>query len=213
MGIVLVCSSSRLVYLYTHIFTKEFGKTRRIIIIYASMKEKWYHFVLLVTLANANPIGNPAEEQFLKKYFNSGFEFHSDEEKSFRTVSNYAKIRGLRRPARKLSLFDARGHPRDEITSGFSKPQNSLRNEVRPVFNLKDGYFHTSGGQKSKIEDNHAKVEEAFREEAEKHYSIIDNMIEDEKVYKNSAKEKKQVVKVYEVKIINGVPQFIPRDP
>jgi len=81
------------------------------------------------------------------------------------------------------------------------------------VFNLKDGYFHTSGGQKSKIEDNHAKVEEAFREEAEKHYSIIDNMIEDEKVSKNSAKEKKQVVKVYEVKIINGVPQFIPRDP
>ena len=83
----------------------------------------------------------------------------------------------MRRPARKLSLFDARGHPRDEITSGFSKPQNSLRNEVRPVFNLKDGYFHTSGGQKSKIEDNHAKVEEAFREEAEKHYSIIDNMV------------------------------------
>lgn len=83
----------------------------------------------------------------------------------------------MRRPARKLSLFDARGHPRDEISSGFSKPQNSLRNEVRPVFNLKDGYFHTSGGQKSKIEDNHAKVEEAFREEAEKHYSIIDNMV------------------------------------
>ena len=53
---------------------------------------KWYHFVLLVTLANANPIGNPAEEQFLKKYFNSGFEFKSDEEKSFKTVSNYAKV-------------------------------------------------------------------------------------------------------------------------
>ena len=57
------------------------------------MMVKWYHFVLLVTLANANPIGNPAEEQFLKKYFNSGFEFKSDEEKSFRTVSNYAKVR------------------------------------------------------------------------------------------------------------------------
>ena len=56
---------------------------------------KWYHFALLVTLAIANPLplGNPAEEQFLKKYFNSGFEFHSDEEKSFRTVSNYAKVR------------------------------------------------------------------------------------------------------------------------
>ena len=58
---------------------------------------KWYHFVLLllVTLAIANPlpIGNPAEEQFLKKYFKSGFEFHSDEEKSFRTISNYAKVR------------------------------------------------------------------------------------------------------------------------
>ena len=56
---------------------------------------KWYHFALLVTLAIANPLplGNPAEEQFLKKYFNSGFEFHSDEEKSFKTVSNYAKVR------------------------------------------------------------------------------------------------------------------------
>ena len=60
---------------------------------FCSMMVKWYHFVLLVTLANANPIGNPAEEQFLKKYFNSGFEFKSDEEKSFRTVSNYAKVR------------------------------------------------------------------------------------------------------------------------
>ena len=63
------------------------------IFVFCSMKVKWYHFVLLVTLANANPIGNPAEEQFLKKYFNSGFEFKSDEEKSFRTVSNYAKVR------------------------------------------------------------------------------------------------------------------------
>ena len=63
------------------------------IFFFYSMIVKWYHFVLLVTLANANPIGNPAEEQFLKKYFNSGFEFKSDEEKSFRTVSNYAKVR------------------------------------------------------------------------------------------------------------------------
>ena len=62
-------------------------------IFFCSMMVKWYHFVLLVTLAIANPIGNPAEEQFLKKYFNSGFEFKSDEEKSFRTVSNYAKVR------------------------------------------------------------------------------------------------------------------------
>merc|ERR1712045_1037466 len=100
----------------------------------------------------------------------------------------------------------------DEVTRGYSKPQNSLRNEVRPVFNLKNGYFHTSDGLKSKIEDNHAKVQEAFRDEAEKHYTAIDNMIEDEKVSKKSANEKKQVVKVYEVKIINGVPQFTLRD-
>ena len=36
--------------------------------------------------------------------------------------------------------------------------------------------------------------------------------IEDEKDSKNSVNEKKQVVKVYEVKIINGVPEFILRD-
>jgi len=141
---------------------------------------------LIWTFASSNPIPqrrrNRVEEEFLKSYFGSGFNFRAnrnrnrkidDTKDAINTSKNYATIRGRDRSDSYRSLSLQSLSTKEFAATGRQLQQSTKKSTflpVQPVYNPRES-------RKTIVNQSHSRVKMFNNLDAEFYYKNIENMI------------------------------------